>query len=116
MPPFNTAMVNGFNSIFSDKKKLGSWNDYLQMREVIIKANEELTPLLSKDLGAISGLLFDVGIGKISLSENWEVSLKFEKDKLEKALKKRHLEVQNEIKEESEHLKIQFLLTEIGEV
>jgi type II restriction enzyme len=36
MPPFNTAMVNGFNAIFSDKKKLGSWNDYLQMREVIL--------------------------------------------------------------------------------
>jgi type II restriction enzyme len=114
MPPFNTAMVSGFNAIFSDKKKLGSWNDYLQMREVIIKTNEELNPLLSKDLGAISGLLFDVGIGKISLSENWEVSLKFEKDKLEKALKKRHLEVQNELKEESEHLKTQFLLTDIG--
>ncbi|TDT63647.1 hypothetical protein [Fonticella tunisiensis] len=114
MPPFNTAMVNGFNAIFSDKKKLGSWNDYLQMREIVIKTNEELNPLLSKDLGAISGLLFDVGIGKISLSQNWKVSLKFEKDKLEKALKKRHLEVQNEIKEESEHLKMQFLLTEIG--
>lgn len=114
MPPFNTAMVNGFNAIFSDKKKLGSWNDYLQMREIIIKTNEGLNPLLSKDLGAISGLLFDVGVGKISLSENWEVSLKFEKDKLEKSLKKRHLEVQNEIKEESEHLKIQVLLTEIG--
>jgi type II restriction enzyme len=114
MPPFNTAMVNGFNAIFSDKKKLGSWNDYLQMREVIIKTNEELNPLLSKDLGAISGLLFDVGIGKISLCENWEVSLKFEKDKIEKALKKRHAEVQNEIKEQSEHLKMQFLLTNIG--
>jgi type II restriction enzyme len=66
MPLFNTAMVNGFNAIFSDKKKLGSWNDYLQMREVIIKTNEELTLLLSKDLGAISGLLFVVDIGKIS--------------------------------------------------
>lgn len=114
IPPFNTAMVNGFNAIFSDKKKLGSWTDYLQMREAIIRTNEELNPLLSKDLGAISGLLFDIGIGKISLTENWEVSLKFEKAKLEKALNKRHLEVQNEIKEESEHLKMQFLLTEIG--
>lgn len=114
MPPFNTAMVDGYNAIFSDKKKLGSWNEYLEMREVIIKTNEELSPLLSKDLGAISGLLFDVGVGKIPLSENWEVSLKFEKDKLEKALKKRHVEVENEIKEQSEHLKMQFLLTEMG--
>jgi len=41
IPPFNTAMVNGFNAIFSDKKKLGSWTDYLQMREVIIRTNED---------------------------------------------------------------------------
>ncbi|WP_241425272.1 hypothetical protein [Clostridium beijerinckii] len=114
MPAFNTAMVNGYNAIFSDKKKLGSWTDYLHMRKVIIKTNEELNPLLSKDLGAISGLLFDVGIGKISLSENWETSLNFEKSKLEKALNKRRLEIENEVKEKSEHLKVQFLLTEIG--
>lgn len=114
MPPFNTAMVNGFNAVFADKKKLGSWQSYLEMRETIIKANEELQPGLSKDLGAFSGLLFDVGIGKIALEQNWETALKFEKDKLEKALKKRHTEVLQEIKEESEHLRIQFLLTEIG--
>jgi len=40
--------------------------------------------------------------------------LKFEKDKLEKTLKKRHLQLENELKESSEHLRIQFLLTEIG--
>lgn len=114
MPPFNTAMVYGFNAIFADKKKLGSWQHYLEMREVILKANEELQPMLSKDLGAISGLLFDVGIGKIALDQNWETSLKFEKEKLEKALKKRHTDVQKELKEENEHLKIQILLTEIG--
>jgi type II restriction enzyme len=71
MPPFNTAMVNGFNAIFSDKKKLGSWPDYLEMRETILEANHELQSTLSKDLGAISGLLFDVGIGKIALDTNW---------------------------------------------
>lgn len=67
-----------------------------------------------KLFGAISGLLFDVGVGKIALEQNWETALMFEKDKLEKALKKRHLEVQQEIEEENEHLKIQLLLTEIG--
>ncbi|MDD7793305.1 hypothetical protein [Clostridium sp. 'White wine YQ'] len=114
MPPFNTAMVKGFNAIFSDKMKLGSWNDYLQMREIIINTNSELNPLLSKDLGALSGLLFDVGVGKISLGDDWELSLKFEKEKLEKSLIKRHKEIENELKEESEHLEVQFLLTEIG--
>ena len=114
MPPFNTAMLNGFNIVFDDRKKLGSWQSYLEMRETIIKANEELKPALSKDLGAVSGLLFDVGVGKIALDQNWEPSLQAEKVKLEKALKKRHQEVQEEILEENEHLRIQLLLTEVG--
>ena len=25
VPPFNTAMVKGFNALFADSKKLGSW-------------------------------------------------------------------------------------------
>jgi type II restriction enzyme len=37
VPPFNTAMVNGFNALFADKKKLGSWDSYLAMREVIVR-------------------------------------------------------------------------------
>lgn len=114
MPPFNTAIVKGFNAIFDDNKKLGSWQQYLEMRETIIKINEENRSILSTDLGAISGLLFDIGVGKISLNINCDTAIKFEKDKLEKTLKKRHVEVQYEIKEESEHLKTQFLLTEIG--
>lgn len=114
LPPFNTAMLNGFNTIFDDKKKLGSWPSYLEMRESVLKANEELQPGLSKDLGAISGLLYDVGVGKMSLSQDWEKTLQIEKDKREKALKKRHQEVQEEIREENEHLRMQFLLTEIG--
>lgn len=39
MPPFNTAMVKGFNAIFSENKKLGSWNDYLEIREKIGRAH-----------------------------------------------------------------------------
>ncbi len=114
IPPFNTAIVQGFNAIFSEKKKLGSWEHYLAMREMIMETNKELQPILSKDLGAISGLLFDVGIGKIALDENWETALNFSTEKLNKIIKKRHLDVQNEIKEENEHLRVQFLLTEMG--
>lgn len=114
MPPFNTAMVNGYNAVFHDNKKLGSWQHYLEMREVIIETNEKLNPELSKDLGALAGLLFDVGIGKTALNDNWQQAINFEKEKLEKILKKRHKEVQQEISEENEHLKVQILLTEIG--
>ena len=93
MPPFNTAMVNGYNTVFDEKKGLGSWQDYLEMREAIIKVNEEVQPSLSKDLGAISGLLFDVGIGKIVLTQNWETALKFDREKQQKTWRKRHEEV-----------------------
>lgn len=76
------------------------------MRESVIRANEGLQPGISKDLGAISGLLFDLGVGKITLNQNWEKDLQFEKVKREKALKKRHQEIQEEIREENEHLRM----------
>ena len=43
-------MVNGFNTLFQTKMKLGSWESYLAMRETIIEANAALG-VLSKDLG-----------------------------------------------------------------
>lgn len=114
MPPFNTAIVKGFNTIFGDKKPLGSWPAYLEMRETILSANDELQPALSKDLGAISGLLFDVGVGKLALPANFETALALDRAKLEKALKKRHAEVTRELAEENDHLEMQFHLTRIG--
>lgn len=33
VPPFNTAIVNGFNLLFGAKQRLGSWESYLAMRE-----------------------------------------------------------------------------------
>ena len=114
MPPFNTAMLKGFNTVFVDNKKLGSWPAYLEMRETIIHANEELQPALSKDLGAISGLLFDVGVGKIALAGNFETALELDRAKLEKALKKRHDDVRREREEENSHLEMQLTLTRMG--
>jgi type II restriction enzyme len=114
MPPFNTAIVKGFNTLFGDNKKLGSWPAYLEMRETIIKANEEMHPALSKDLGAISGLLFDVGVGKIALPGNFETALNLDKKKLEKLLKARHEAVRREMEEENSHLEMQFHLTRMG--
>lgn len=114
IPPFNTAMVKGFNTVFGDNKKLGSWPAYLAMRETILRANEELQPALSKDLGAISGLLFDVGVGKIALAGNFETALEFDRQKVEKALRKRHEEVRREQEEENSHLQMQLTLTKMG--
>mgnify|MGYP000367300559 CR=1 FL=1 len=36
----NTAIINGFNFLFKDKKKLGSWTEYLKLREVLIDAKK----------------------------------------------------------------------------
>ena len=114
IPPFNTAIVKGFNLLFKDKKKLGSWDDYLEMRDTIIQVNDQFKNLLSKDLGAISGLLFDVGVGRIVVDENVQIVIEKEEKKREKLIQKRHQDVQIEIEEEHTHTKIQYLLMKIG--
>ena len=63
-PPFNTAIVNGYNALRGAKVKLGRWEEYLAMRQGIIALNTTYRDLLSNDLGAIAGLLFDVGSGR----------------------------------------------------
>ncbi|MGE5575855.1 MAG: hypothetical protein ACM3TT_01510 [Syntrophothermus sp.] len=101
IPPFNTAMVNGFNLLFGEKKKLGSWESYLEMRDVILQVNDQFKNWLSKDLGAISGLLFEIGVGKIVVDENVQLVIEKEQKKRGDLLRKRHQEVQSEIEEEA---------------
>lgn len=60
-PPFNTAIVNGYNALTGARVKLGKWDEYLAMRQGILALNAKHRDLLSNDLGAIAGLLFDVG-------------------------------------------------------
>lgn len=64
VPPFNTAIVNGYNTLTGAKVKLGRWDEYLTMRRGILALNAAHRGLLSNDLGAIGGLLFDVGSGR----------------------------------------------------
>ncbi|MFF6829833.1 type II restriction endonuclease [Streptomyces longwoodensis] len=63
-PPFNTAIVNGYNALTGAKVKLGKWDQYLAMREGILALNAAHRNLLSNDLGAVAGLLFDLGTGR----------------------------------------------------
>src|SRR6266542_1930331 len=114
VPPFNTAMVNGFNALFHDRKKLGSWESYLAMREVIVRANSEVRNRLSKDLGAFAGLLYELGVGRMVISGNAELVLKQEQAKVEQAARARHTAVLAEQREESEHTRIQHVLITIG--
>lgn len=64
VPPFNTAIVKGYNAVTGSKVKLGRWADYLAMRTGMLRIVDEHRELLSNDLGAVAGLLFDVGQGR----------------------------------------------------
>jgi len=59
--PFNTAIVRGYNGLFGASVKLGSWEEYLALRAGMLRLNQEHRDILSNDLGAIAGFLFDVG-------------------------------------------------------
>jgi type II restriction enzyme len=113
-PPFNTCIVNGFNALFQKKMKLGSWLDYLEMRETIIETNQIYRQMLSNDYGAISGLLFEIGIGRIVIPENAEKIIAKEEEKKLKTIKKRHLQVLADFKEENEHSEMQYSLGKLG--
>ncbi len=67
VPPFNTAIVKGYNALFGAKVKLGRWEEYLAMRNGIVRFNAEHRSRLSNDLGAIAGLLFDIGSGRYAV-------------------------------------------------
>jgi len=67
VPPFNTAIVKGYNALTGAKVKLGKWDEYLTMRRGILAMNQSHQLLLSNDLGAIGGFLFDIGSGRYVL-------------------------------------------------
>ena len=64
MPPFNTAIVNGYNAVTGAKVKLGKWEEYLALRAGLLRLTQAHRSLLSNDLGAVAGLMFDVGSGR----------------------------------------------------
>ncbi len=67
LPPFNTAIVKGFNALTGARVRLGRWDEYLAMRLGILELNEKYRPYLSNDLGAIAAALFDIGSGRYPL-------------------------------------------------
>lgn len=113
VPPFNTAIIKGFNFLFNDKKKLGSWSEYLKLREVIMDTNSRHRSELSSDMGAIAGLLFEIGTQKLVLGTDEYLSGP-ERRKLEKLIGKRQQDVQNEKEEENLHTEMQYHLLKIG--
>jgi type II restriction enzyme len=113
IPPFNTAIINGFNTLFNDNKKLGSWSEYLKLRETIKETNDKYKSLLSNDLGAIAGLLFEIGSKNIIVGDG-EFITEEDAEKFEKQVQKRRKEVENEQQEEDLHTEMQFRLLTVG--
>ncbi len=107
IPPCNTAIVNGFNILFNDKVKLGSWSEYLRMREVIIQQNKKFKQHFSTDLGAFSGLLFEIGVKNILTGHEATLTDK-DREKILKQLQKRHQKVVDEEQEDQLHSEMQL--------
>lgn len=114
IPPSNTATLNGFNRLFGAKCKLGSWESYLDMPDAVLRTNEQFRAVLSRDLGAISGLLFEIGAGKLVLEENAGMVLEVERKKIEALRHRRHQQVQDDMAQDHAHTQMQYLLCRIG--
>lgn len=113
-PPFNTAIVKGFNTLFNKKIMLGSWPAYLEMRDIIIETNRSYCSITSKDLGMIAGVLFEIGIGRIVITRNAVDIIEEEELKRIKNQSKRHKEVMDDIVEGNEHSEMQYHLAALG--
>lgn len=113
IPPFNTAIINGFNTLFNDNKKLGSWTEYLKLRETVMETNDKYKSLLSNDLGAIAGLLFEIGSKNLIVGDG-EFITEEDAEKYEKQVQKRRKEVESEQQEENLHTEMQFRLLTVG--
>jgi type II restriction enzyme len=119
IPAFNTAIVKGYNLLTGSKVKLGSWDEYLAMRAGILRINAEHRTLLSNDLGAIAGLLFDIGTARyaappreddvVALAE-WEADLR--KVRQESAAAARALKTAEA--HDLSHVRIQGWLRDLG--
>lgn len=119
VPPFNTAIVKGYNALTGSTVKLGSWEEYLAMRSGVLRLNQEHRDLLSNDLGAVGGLLFDIGSGRYApppRSDDAAARSEWEQDLLrvreEGAKQRKALEVARA--DDRTHTEVQGWLRDLG--
>lgn len=119
VPPFNTAIVNGYNAIAGAKVKLGKWEEYLAMREGLLRINDQHRALLSNDLGAVAALMFDVGSGRYTApprsddeaaTRDWETDLARVREAADKDRKARLKEQEGD----QTHTDVQGWLRDLG--
>lgn len=119
MPPSNTAIVRGYNELTGTKVKLGRWDEYLALRDGVLRMNETYQSLLSNDLGAVAGLLFDIGTGRflppprsddIAALDAWRADL--EKVRADALAMDR--EVVADVQNDRTHFQVQGWLRDLG--
>ncbi|MBI1984455.1 MAG: type II restriction endonuclease [Acidobacteria bacterium] len=119
VPPFNTAIVKGYNALTGAKVKLGRWDEYLAMRRGILDLNEKYRDLLSNDLGAITGALFDIGTDRYPLPPRqqdkaavaqWEADLQLVREQASRAAK----DLKAAQEEDRTHTEVQGWLRDLG--
>lgn len=117
-PPFNTAIAKGYNALCGAHVKLGRWDEYLAMRAGILRLNAEHRNVFSNDLGAIAGLLFDVGSGRYAAqpmdgddaaTAQWEADL----DKIREDARARKVRESRQ-QDEHTHTEVQGWLRDLG--
>jgi len=117
--PFNTAIVKGYNALTGAKVKLGSWEEYLAMRQGLLRINSEHRASLSNDLGAVAALLFDLGSGRYQAppldrdpahEASWLADLNLVREQGEKQRKQQQAEREGDLT----HTKIQGWLRDLG--
>lgn len=114
LPPSNTAMINGFNLLFGTRLKLGCWSSYLEMRQHLLELNQQHRQSFSKDLGAFSGLLFEVGAGKLIVQASSGALLEASAKKLAAIQKQRSQSITEDLRNEGLHTEMQFHLVRVG--
>lgn len=119
VPPFNTAIVKGYNALTGAKVKLGRWDQYLAMRQGILDLNEKYRDLLSNDLGAIAGALFDIGTNRYPVPPRqqdeaavaqWEADLQLVREQANRAAK----DLKAAQEEDRTHTEVQGWLRDLG--
>lgn len=113
IPPFNTAIVNGFNFLYNDRKKLGSWSEYLRLREVVVEANRAHAQDLSRDLGAFAGMLYEIGVQRLIVGNDAYIG-EADRKRIEAMANKRQKQIMEERAEEGLHTEMQHHLLTIG--
>jgi type II restriction enzyme len=118
-PPSNTAIAKGYELVTGVRVPLGKWSAYLAMRQGMLDLTTKYRNVLSNDLGAIAGFLFDVGSGRYPApplpADTTADAHRAWRDALEAALHaSAAAAVPRDVAEELSHTQVQGWLRDLG--